>query len=71
VTIAARGTSPAIRAQDQLHKNTNAVLGNFEKRDLFHRAGFRTKIPALGVFEVRFGQKQILPVDWTLRDTPR
>ena len=38
-----------------------AVLGNFEKRDLFHCAGFRTKILALGVFEVRFGQKQLLP----------
>jgi len=41
-------------------------LGNFEKRDLFHGAGFRTKILALGVFEVRFGGKQILPVVCTL-----
>src|SRR5215467_3231163 len=35
--------------QDQLRKNTNAVLGNVKKRDLFHGTSFQTKILALGV----------------------
>jgi len=54
--IAVRGKSvgkhdrrDAQRAQDQLCKNTNAVLGNVKKRDLFHGTGFQTKILALGV----------------------
>jgi len=55
-TIAVRGKPvgkhdrrDAQRAQDQLRKNTNAVLGNVKKRDLFHGTSFQTKILALGV----------------------
>jgi hypothetical protein len=38
------------RAQDELRKNNNAVLGNIKQGDLFYVAGFQTKILALGVF---------------------
>ena len=37
----------ARRTQDQLRKNTNAVLGNVKKRDLCSGAGFQTKILTL------------------------
>jgi len=54
--IAVRGKSvgkkdrrDAQRAQDQLRKNNNAVLGNIKKSDLFYVVGFQAKILALGV----------------------
>src|SRR5215470_6273051 len=54
--IAVRGKSvgkqdrrDAQRAQDQLRKNNDAVLGNIKKSELFYVAGFQTKILALGV----------------------